>query len=96
MELPLERLAGHRVTELEAVVADEVCGFCRAAVFFEVGRSSDGDDAGLEQLASDEWGGGGGLDEADGEIEALGGQVAQFGAGEEFERDFRVAVEEAA
>jgi len=45
-------------------------------VFFQVGRGGDGDDAGLEQLASDEGGRGGWLDEADGEIEALGGEVA--------------------
>ena len=96
MELPLEGLARHRIAELEAMVAAEVNGFCRAAVFFQIRRGGDGDDSGFKQLAGNEGGGGGRIDEADGEIEAFAGQVAKFGAGEEFEGDLWVAVEEAA
>jgi hypothetical protein len=95
MELPLERLASDRIAELEAAVAGEVGGGCRAAVFLQVGRGGDGDDSGFEQLAGDQGGGRGWLDEANSEIEAFGGQVAEFSAGEEFEGDLRVAVEEA-
>jgi hypothetical protein len=96
MKLPLEGVAGHRVAELEAMVVGEVGDFYRAAVFFQVGGGGDGDDSGFEQLARDEGGGDGWLDEADGEIEALGGKVAKFGASEEFERELRVKIEEAA
>lgn len=96
MELPLEGLARHRVAELEAMVAGEVGDLCRAAVFFQVGGGGDGDDAGFEQLPGDEEGGRGRIDEADGEIKALGGEVAKFGASEEFKRELGVEVEEAA
>ena len=96
MELPLEGLARHWVAELEAMVVGEVGDLCRAAMFFQVGGGSDGYDAGLEQLPGDEGVGGGRLEEADGEIKALGGEVAKFGASEEFERELGVEVEKAA
>jgi hypothetical protein len=78
------------------MVAAKVSGFCRGAVFFQIRRGRDGDDTGFKELAGDEAGGRGRIDEADGEIEAFARQVAKFGGGEEFEGDLWVAVEEAA
>jgi hypothetical protein len=94
MELPLKGLARHRVAELEAMMVGQISDPCRAAVFSQVGGGGDGDDSGFEQLPGDEVVGGGRLEEANGEIKALGGEVAEFGASEEFERDIGVEIEE--
>jgi len=95
VELPLEGLGGDGIAKLQAGVGGEVGGPGGAAVAFEIGGGGDGEDAGVEELADDE-GGGRLLAKADGDVEAFGDEVAEVGAGDEFEGELGVAVEETA
>src|SRR5277367_3767862 len=83
------------IDELQTAVGGEIRGVRRFAVPFEIARRGQGQDRRLDQLARDERREAG-LAESDGEVDAVGNQIADMLARHELDGEFGVELAEAA
>jgi hypothetical protein len=93
-ELPFERAASHRITEIDAVVGRKVCGMGGPSAPLQIGRRCHRQDAGLCKLAGDEGAGGRRVTEPDSEIKPFGDQVADCVAGHQLQSQLRIVLQE--